>query len=174
MRQIEEIIVHASATRPRWFAGCTPAEKVREIRRWHTIERGWSDIGYHWLIDRCGTVVPGRSEHLPGAHVRGRNADTIGICLIGGHGGAATDAFADHFTPAQAAALRRLIDERKAIHGITKFSGHNQYAVKACPCFDLPAWLAAGRSRPARSVAARVLSYLRRLIANLARKEPDA
>ena len=82
MRQIDHIIVHCSYTPPSMDIG---AETIRE---WHTLPkpkgRGWSDIGYHWVIRRNGTVEAGRSEERAGAHAKGYNQDSIGICLIGG------------------------------------------------------------------------------------------
>lgn len=144
MRKITEIIIHASATRRDWMANATMAAKVAEIRRWHTVDRGWSDIGYHLLIDRDGTVAEGRPLERTGAHVRGRNTGTIGICLLGGHGSAETDAFHDNFTIGQNAALKEQIAALKARFGDLKISGHNQYAAKACPGFSVPQWLATG------------------------------
>lgn len=143
MRHLDEIIIHCSATPPGWMSGNTAAEKVNEIRRWHVKERGWSDIGYHYIIDRDGTVVTGRPVSKAGAHVKGRNANSIGVCLIGGQGGTANDKFEDNFTQAQANALRTLIAGLKREHpSIEKISGHNQYAAKACCCFNAPAWYA--------------------------------
>ena len=77
MRNINEIIVHCAAT---------PEGKdftVADIRRWHKA-RGWSDIGYHYVVYRDGSVHKGRPVSKVGAHVRGRNRNTIGICYIGG------------------------------------------------------------------------------------------
>lgn len=142
MRPIDEIIVHATATPPDWRNGESTASKVAEVRRWHTEERGWRDIGYHYLIDRDGTVAPGRPVEQTGAHVVGHNAGTIGVSLFGGHGAAATDQFVDHFTPAQDAALRALIDRLQTrFPAIRKVTGHNEYAAKACPGFAVAEWL---------------------------------
>jgi N-acetylmuramoyl-L-alanine amidase len=146
MRKINEIIVHCTATRPDWWAGKSAAAKVKEITRWH-LDRGWSDIGYHYLIDRDGTVVTGRPLDRTGAHVKGHNTGTVGISLFGGFGGSAGDSFADNFTEDQERALLDLIAKLKADHpSITKISGHNQYAAKACPCFSVPAWLKKAQS----------------------------
>ena len=151
MRELSEIIVHCSATPTGWMSGNTTAEKVNEIRRWHTQERGWSDIGYSHIIDRDGTFALGRPIEKVGAHTKGRNANTVGICLIGGKGGTANDAFEDNFTQAQDNALRTLIAGLKREYPtITKVSGHNQYSSKACPCFSVPAWYA---SKPAQQVS---------------------
>jgi len=57
MRPLNEIIIHATATRADWRVGQATSDKVAEVRRWHVDERGWRDIGYHYLIDRDGTVV---------------------------------------------------------------------------------------------------------------------
>jgi N-acetyl-anhydromuramyl-L-alanine amidase AmpD len=142
MRAITEIIVHCTATRPDWWAGKSTAAKVAEIKRWHVKERGWSDIGYHYLIDRDGVVMKGRDIARDGAHVQGRNKGTIGVSLFGGHGSAETDQFSDHFTPQQDAALRNLIADLRKRFGNVPVTGHNQYAAKACPGFNVPKWLA--------------------------------
>lgn len=145
MRHINEIVVHCAATRPAWWATRTLNQKVKEIRRWHVEDRGWSDIGYHYLIDRDGKVAEGRSLSRTGAHVRGHNTGSIGICLFGGHGSNENDAFSENFTPEQDRALRKLIaDLRTRFPTIRKISGHNEYAAKACPGFRVSQWLATG------------------------------
>lgn len=146
---VREIIVHCAATRPDWMQGRPLADKVAELRLWHTRDRGWRDIGYHWIIDRNGDVMPGRPETVVGAHVQGRNSGTIGICLIGGHGSSENDRFAQHFTPEQDGALRNLIEAIGRRSAITRVSGHNEFAAKACPGFNVPRWLA---GRPDRGL----------------------
>jgi len=106
MRPLNEIIVHCTATRSDWWTGTSAQVKTNEVRNWHT-SKGWSDIGYHYLIDRDGTVVSGRPLERTGAHVKGHNTGTIGISLFGGHGGSASDMFEDNFTEEQDAALRK-------------------------------------------------------------------
>ena len=151
MRALDEIIVHCTDTRPDWMNGRTTAEKVAEIRRWHVSPpNSWSDIGYHFLIDRNGKVATGRPVEKVGAHVKGHNANSIGISLIGGHGSASSDKFEDHFTPEQATSLRDLITELRRKHGINKVSGHNEYANKACPGFNLKAWYGGLAQKEAR------------------------
>lgn len=139
MRNISEIIVHCTATRPDWMEGKTAIQKTAEIRRWHK-GRGWRDIGYHFLIDRDGLVVEGRPVEQVGAHVRGRNAASIGVSLFGGHGSSERDQFGDNFTEAQEASLRGLISTLKGKYGDVAISGHNQWASKACPGFHVPSW----------------------------------
>lgn len=141
MRKVDEIVVHCSATRPEWMAGKSATEKREEIRKWHK-GNGWNDIGYHWIIDRDGSALPGRSEDVVGSHVKNRNTNTIGICLIGGFGSSANDQFSDHFTPEQDAALRELIGRIRGRYAIHKVSGHNDYdAGKACPGFRVSRWV---------------------------------
>ena len=126
------------------------------ITRWHR-QRGWKGIGYHYLIDRDGTVAEGRPIEKVGAHVKGHNTGSVGVCLIGGrwpHGpwGLATDDFADHFTPEQDAALRSLItDLCERYPAIQHIKGHNDYTdQKGCPCFKVSEWLTGGRTQPPR------------------------
>ena len=151
MRPLNEIIVHCTATRPDWWSTRSTAQKVAEVKRWHVEDRGWSDIGYHFLIDRDGKVVAGRPLQTVGAHTQGHNTGTIGTSLFGGHGSASTDEFFEHYTPQQDRALRDLIAHLKAGHPtITKVSGHNEYAAKACPGFNVPKWYGAQSTSPSR------------------------
>ncbi|ETX26497.1 N-acetylmuramoyl-L-alanine amidase [Roseivivax isoporae] len=144
MRKIDEIVVHCTATQPDFMSGASTAARRAEVKRWHVQLNKWSDIGYHYLIDRDGTLAEGRPLERTGAHVAGHNTGTIGIALFGGHGSAETDAFADHFTPEQDAALRKLIADLEARFGDLKISGHNEYAAKACPGFEVARWLGQG------------------------------
>jgi N-acetylmuramoyl-L-alanine amidase len=147
MRHINEIVVHCTATRAEWLAGRPLSEKAAEIRRWHMRDRGWADIGYHYLIDRDGAVAAGRDVGRVGAHVANRNTNTIGVALLGGHGSAISDAFETNYTPAQEHALRTLLgDLQRRFPAIRLISGHNEYAAKACPGFNVRQWL--GRTAP--------------------------
>lgn len=141
MREIHEISIHCAATPRSWMADRPIAEKVTEIRRWHVDERGWQDIGYHFLIDRDGSVAAGRPlEKIPAA-VRGHNTGMIAICLVGGQSSEADEKFEDNFTAAQNTALRAMIaDMRAKFPSIEKVTGHNRYAAKACPGFRVDEW----------------------------------
>jgi len=154
MRSIDTIIVHATATRPNWWVGKSTTQKVQEVRRWHVDDNGWSDIGYHILIDRDGTVVKGRPIERAGAHARGHNATSIGIALFGGHGSTRNDDFFDNFTAEQDAALRSQIDLlQRDYPSINKIIGHNEVSAKACPGFQVDKWLnhQPERTRPTQS-----------------------
>lgn len=133
MRKINEIILHCTAT---------PEGKdydVETIRRWHVQGNGWRDIGYHYVIYRDGTIHLGRPLDQTGAHTSGHNTSTIGIVYVGG---CAADGKTpkDTRTPAQKEALRTLCKVLCDTLGITKISGHRDYAAKACPSFDVKAW----------------------------------
>lgn len=149
MRKLTKIIVHCSATRPDWMSERRSEEKVAEIRRWHVDGNGWSDIGYNAVIDRDGTVLEARPIHRAGAHARGHNGDSVGICLLGGHGGSASDAFDENFTPEQDRALRRQIAILKAEYPtIEKVIGHNDVTnSKTCPNFKVDAWLKSAEAK---------------------------
>jgi hypothetical protein len=141
MRKLNKIVVHCTATRPEWWADKSAAQKVAEVRRWHVEDRGWSDVGYHWLVDRSGEVVEGRPLERAGAHAKGHNANSIGIAIFGGHGGNASDRFEDNFTKEQDVALRKLIAKLKDRYPIGSVIGHNEVANKACPTFEVSKWL---------------------------------
>lgn len=130
MREINKIIVHCSATKPSMNIG------VNEIRQWH-LEKGWSDIGYHWVITRDGITEEGRPEEKSGAHAKGHNSDSIGICLVGGiNETGKPDA---NFNVAQYLKLESLVDSIKRIYGDIEVLGHRDLpgVTKACPCFDV-------------------------------------
>ena len=140
MRAITTGIIHCSATRPDQVIG------AEDIRRWHVDGNGWSDIGYHYVIRRDGIVEPGRDRDLDGdiweevgAHVRGHNGNSIGICLVGGAGSRADDVFGDHFTGQQFIALRALMLAINGAYPEIKWLGHNDLAAKACPGFRVNA-----------------------------------
>ena len=78
MRKIDRIVVHCSATTPTMDIG------VGTIRGWHVLERGWSDVGYHFVITRDGEVQTGRPIERSGAHAKGFNKHSVGICYVGG------------------------------------------------------------------------------------------
>ena len=80
MRKIEKIIIHCSAT----VEGVNVSTST--IKRWHVQGRGWSDIGYHYVIGLDGAIDYGRPISRQGSHTKGENSDSIGICYIGGLG----------------------------------------------------------------------------------------
>ena len=134
MRVINKIIIHCAAT---------PEGKdytVDQIRQWHTTPKpngnGWKDIGYHFVIYRDGSVHPGRPIEQIGAHTSGYNANSIGICYIGG---CAKDGKTpkDTRTHEQKAALVKLVAELRRRFSNASVHGHNEFANKACLSFNV-------------------------------------
>ena len=132
MRKITKIILHCSAT----------AEgkdySVDTIRKWH-LKRGWRDIGYHFVIQRDGTVDEGRPIEQTGAHVKGQNHNSIGICYIGGVEAKKKNGkwiAKDTRTCEQKEALEELLLELKEQYPLAKIHGHNEFSSKSCPCFN--------------------------------------
>jgi len=130
MRKINKIIVHCSATREGQHID------VDTIRGWHVNERGWSDIGYHYVIYLDGSIHTGRDIRRSGAHTKGHNKNSIGVCYIGG-------VEADGKTPkdtrtdAQKEGLTTLLTELKTINYCEAIiHGHRDFSSKACPSFD--------------------------------------
>lgn len=130
-RKIDKIIIHCSAT---------PEGKdisVETIRDWH-LKRGWSDIGYHYVIDLDGRVHAGRPIEKTGAHVKGHNTGSIGICYVGGveQDGKTPK---DTRTKEQKAALDNLLFILTDVFANVTIHGHNEFSSKACPSFDVQA-----------------------------------
>ncbi|WP_026279092.1 N-acetylmuramoyl-L-alanine amidase [Thioalkalivibrio sp. ARh3] len=134
MREINQIIIHCADTPPSLDIGADT------IQKWHVDGNGWRDIGYHYVIRRDGTVDSGRPLEQAGAHVRGQNDDSIGICLVGGQR-EQTSQPDSNFTAAQWRALESLVKQLQRDFPGAKVSGHRDHDnSKACPCFDAKAW----------------------------------
>ena len=140
MRTINSIIIHCTATKPLAHIN------VNDVRRWHR-ERGFNDIGYHYLVLVDGTVEVGRPLNETGAHCKGHNAQSIGVCYVGGLNDKGKPA--DTRTPAQRAALRNLLITLKRQYPNAIIYGHRDFAAKACPCFDATAEYAYLSAEPA-------------------------
>lgn len=140
MTRIDFIAVHCSAT---------PAGRdigAADIRRWHR-EKGWRDIGYHYVIRLDGTVEKGRPDNQPGAHEPRINRNSISICLVGGSPPVGSAAYKkglgeDTYTPEQWEALRELVALLKVKHPDAEVLGHRDVpgVNKACPSFDVRKW----------------------------------
>lgn len=140
MRVINQIIIHCAATKPSMDIG------TADIRRWHVDGNGWSDIGYHYVVRRDGRVEKGRDldrdgnvDEEVGAHARGFNANSIGICMVGGM---AEDGGDDcNFTEAQWQSLRQLVQGLLVKYPEADVIGHRDVDPhKTCPTFDAKAW----------------------------------
>lgn len=128
MRTINKIIIHCSAT---------PEGRevtVADIDRWHR-ERGFTQIGYHYVIYLDGSIHNGRPEHITGAHCLGQNQTSIGICYIGGLDKEGKPK--DTRTMKQKLALLDLLMRLVVKYPNITIHGHNEFTNKACPCFNV-------------------------------------
>lgn len=128
MRELKEIILHCTATKE------GQDYSVEQVRKWH-LDRGFNDIGYHFLIRLDGTVEAGRPLETVGAHCKGHNANSIGIAYVGGldKNGRPKDTR----TLPQKEAMRRLVYDLKQYFPRLVVHCHNEYSTKACPCFSV-------------------------------------
>lgn len=130
-KDTEHIIIHCSATPVTMDIG------ARDIDRWHR-QRGWRKIGYHLVIKRNGDIEEGRELDEIGAHCRGLNSTSIGVCLVGG-----VDAEGEpenNFSEKQWASLEECLNDLLLPYPFAEISGHNEHSSKACPSFDVKKW----------------------------------
>ena len=131
---VTHIILHCSATPE------GRQNTAADIDRWHKA-KGWRKIGYHYVVEHT-KICRGRALNETGAHAKGNNRDTWGVCYIGG-----TDVDGnpkDTRTKGQDALLTNLLIHLKAMAPNAKIIGHNEVSTKACPSFDVQAaygWL---------------------------------
>lgn len=158
IQEVEYIVVHCAATPPEVEAG------VNAIRTEH-LRKGWFDVGYHFVVRRDGTIETGRPTDRPGAHARGFNHKSLGICLEGGVDGSNAPKSAlkslrkwlewytknyskapavDNFTDDQYDALAGLVTGLKVAHPDATVLGHRDLpnVNKGCPSFNAIDWWA--------------------------------
>ena len=125
MRKINKLVIH-----------CSDSPDDRDVDRkdidaWHK-ERGWDGIGYHYVIKRDGVVEIGRPESVQGAHTRGHNRGSLGVCMIG----------REVFSEEQYKALTILIKDLTARYRGLYVAGHYEYDEhKTCPNFKVEEYL---------------------------------
>lgn len=131
---VRYLVIHCSATPPTMDIGRA------EIDRWHR-ERGFFEIGYHYVIRRDGTVELGRDLTKHGAHASRFNHVSIGICMVGGVGKDKKTP-EDNFTPEQYDALASVIAHLNRDYPRAVSIGHGELPghAKACPSFDVDAF----------------------------------
>ncbi len=124
MKLVDRIIVHCSDS------DYPEHDNVETIRKWHVDEKKWSDIGYHYFIDKKGKIWPCRDIRRSGAHWTGQNLKSIGICLSGRR---------EFFEP-QMRSAHFLIKDLMRLFKISKANvfPHNYFVpMKTCPNFSL-------------------------------------
>lgn len=132
------LVVHCAATKATMDIG------RKEIQMWH-VQQGWLAIGYHFVIRRDGTIEEGRPHDVIGSHVKGRNHDSLGICLAGGID--ANGKPEDNFTAEQKTSLDALlwrmtsgVDFEGAYKDLPVCGHRDLDSGKACPSFDVKSW----------------------------------
>jgi len=136
-REIDRVFLHCSASDQ------PSHDDVAVIRQWHTDPaprgRGWSDVGYHFFIQKSGNVQEGRPLHRRPAAQAGHNAGTIAICLHG--------LDLHKFTREQYRSVNDLCRQiDRAYSGMVTFHGHCEVSSKACPVFPYREVLGLDRS----------------------------
>tara|TARA_R110002020_G_scaffold93467_2_gene225498 strand:+ start:4267 stop:4668 length:402 start_codon:yes stop_codon:yes gene_type:complete len=129
MRNINEIVLHCADTK------ITQSFSIKDIRKWHVEERGWSDVGYHYYIRLNGNIERGRPVEKSGAHAKGHNSNSIGVCFEGGKLSNG-DKWVTPLLP-QMIGYKKLKDYLFAVYGELKVSAHYEYSSKSCPNFDI-------------------------------------
>lgn len=124
--KINLLIVHCSDTND------NENLQAKDIHKMH-LGFGWDGIGYHKIITRSGKVENGRPEYWVGAHVKGKNNISLGVCLIG----------KNKFTNKQYNSLERVLKKWKSLYPEAEIVGHRDSTKthKTCPNFDVKAWV---------------------------------
>ena len=127
------VVIHCAQTKPSMDIG------FKEIDQWHK-RRGWTGCGYNFIIRQNGMIETGRALEQVGAHVKGFNHNSLGICLVGG-----IDEDGDfdvNYTPEQWDTLDCLVETMTKIYPNAAVVGHKDLdSHKACPIFEVAAWL---------------------------------
>lgn len=124
-KKISLLVVHCSDTANNLSLSAIDIHKMH-------LDFGWDGIGYHKIINRSGKIENGRPEYWVGAHVKGKNYISLGVCLIG----------KDNFTRRQFMSLERVLRKWKLEYPNAKIVGHRDTGntKKTCPNFDVMAW----------------------------------
>lgn len=134
MKDVSKIIIHCSATREG-----DDSIDAEVIDRWHKA-RGWKGIGYHFVVLIDGTIETGRMLNKCGAHTKGLNCSSIGICYIGGVESEKDSKGKfppkDTRTAEQKDSLLKLLSVLRKMYPEAKIHSHRDFAAKACPSFD--------------------------------------
>ena len=121
MRFVDKIILHCSDS------DVEAHDNLETIEEWHK-QRGFTECGYHFIIQKNGVIEMARPIEKIGAHCKGKNTGSIGICLCG----------AKEFTEAQFTSCRRLVKMLMQFTPKMEVFGHCDFSVKKyyCPGFD--------------------------------------
>lgn len=134
-RQTLSAVIHCSDTPSTMDIG------AHEIRSWHVNENGWDDIGYHHIIRRSGLVELGRDIRAVGAHTRGFNSESVGVCLVGGKTNEIST-FCKLYTEEQRDTLISVLNYYRALWPQIVVAGHRGLVGgRLCPSFQVEKFL---------------------------------
>jgi N-acetyl-anhydromuramyl-L-alanine amidase AmpD len=120
-RKIHRVFIHCSAS------DHAHHDNIDTMKSWH-LERGFSDVGYHFFIQKDGTLEYGRDIEKTPAAQKGHNLYTLAICMHG--------LKEENFTKAQFNTLKKLADQIEHNYENISFHGHCEVSKKACPVFN--------------------------------------
>lgn len=124
MRKINKLIIHCSDT--------DAPHTAEDVNRWHIQDNGWDAIGYNYFIEQNSFLSAGRPLWQVGAHCKGHNSDSIGVCLAG----------REKFTVKQFARLAELIEDLQIMFPEIEIFGHSDLdSGKTCPNFDVRSFI---------------------------------
>jgi N-acetylmuramoyl-L-alanine amidase len=128
-RDIKFIVVHCTATNPSYDFN------AKDIEAWHK-KLGWSEIGYNYVVLLDGSVEEGRHVDKIPSHVKGYNANSIGIVYVGGVD--ANQIAKDTRNAKQKTSLVAMLKSLRKLYPTAKILGHRDFpkVAKACPCFN--------------------------------------
>ncbi|HYE03451.1 MAG TPA: peptidoglycan recognition family protein [Phycisphaerales bacterium] len=141
MNGVSRITIHHDAMpSQRIRAAADAAARLEQVRRAHVEDRGWADIGYHYIIDPAGRVWEGRSTRYQGAHVADTNENNLGIMVMGNFDQQTP-------TPQALAALERFTGQQMARYRIPLARVHTHQELKPtrCPGNALQAFMVRAR-----------------------------
>lgn len=144
MARIHDIIIHCADTANGHRLGRNGKTAAQIIDQWHferffrreinnkiAFNRHLESIGYQFVIETDGTLLTGRAVGEVGAHCKGHNTGSIGICLVG----------LDKFTLKQWQTLKQLVAKLKQDYPNATLHGHRDYAPRICPGFNVAEWV---------------------------------
>jgi N-acetyl-anhydromuramyl-L-alanine amidase AmpD len=127
MREINKIIVHCAATPNFKDFSKKHIDEWHKARGFNKSRRFSSYCGYHFVIKTDGIIEKGRMLFEQGAHCKGYNTDSIGICMIG----------TDKYTKEHWESYKLLLRELKELFPNATIHGHREFSNKYCPGFDV-------------------------------------
>ena len=143
MTPINRITVHHEGSTPVFFNDeRSTAARLEMIRRYHTNERHWADIGYHYIIDRAGRLWQGRDLRYQGAHVKNHNPCNIGVMVLGNFN-------KQRPTRQQTQMLHRTLNQLMRTFRVPKqqIFTHQELGPTTCPGTSLQAFMVALRGK---------------------------